>query len=136
MASDEGEKIPLLEGVEDTMEELDEGILSKLFYDESTDELLFETPTVAAANVVFDSKENDHEMVNECVPPPSNQLSPPNIVEEQQSISDSKFEEGIAVGYLHNVSPVKSGNHFDFQLQTRTKTVRCLFLTREKEAIP
>ena len=35
------------------------------------------------------------------------------------------FAEGIAVGYLHKkFSPVKSGNYFDFQLQTKTETVR------------
>ena len=35
---------------------------------------------------------------------------------------DVKSDE--VVGYVHNVSPVKSGRRFDFQLQTQEKTVR------------
>ena len=35
---------------------------------------------------------------------------------------DVKSDE--VVGYVHNVSPVKSGGRFDFQLQTQEKTVR------------
>ena len=35
---------------------------------------------------------------------------------------DVKSDE--VVGYVHNVSPVKSGHRFDFQLQTQEKNVR------------
>lgn len=34
--------------------------------------------------------------------------------------------EGKATGFIHNVSPMKQNNHFDFQLQMKSKTVRAV----------
>ena len=38
-------------------------------------------------------------------------------------IEADNLREGKATGYIHNVSPLKN-NHFDFQLQTKNKTIR------------
>ena len=36
----------------------------------------------------------------------------------------STSSEPEATGYLHNISPIKKGKYFEFQLQERSKTVR------------
>lgn len=38
-------------------------------------------------------------------------------------IEADNLREGKATGYIHHVSPLKN-NHFDFQLQTKNKTIR------------
>ena len=46
--------------------------------------------------------------------------------------SDNSLNQGVAIGYVHNISPVKAGNYFDFVLQTKSKTVRAVCFSPPK----
>ena len=46
-------------------------------------------------------------------------------------IEVGNLREGKATGYIHNVSPLKN-NHFDFQLQTKNKTIRAVCFDKSK----
>ena len=39
---------------------------------------------------------------------------------------DKTLQPAVATGYVHNVSPIKNENYFDFQLQMKHKTVRAV----------
>lgn len=45
---------------------------------------------------------------------------------------ENSLNQGVAVGYVHNISPVKAGNYFDFVLQTKSKTVRAVCFSPPK----
>ena len=47
-------------------------------------------------------------------------------------IEVNNLREGKATGYIHNVSPLKN-NHFDFQLQTKNKTIRAVCFDKSKK---
>ena len=42
---------------------------------------------------------------------------------------DKTLQPGVATGYVHNVSAIKNGKYFDFQLQMKHKTVRAVCLS-------
>ena len=44
----------------------------------------------------------------------------------------NSLNQGVAVGYVHNISPVKAGNYFEFVLQTKSKTVRAVCFSPPK----
>ena len=45
---------------------------------------------------------------------------------------DKTLQPGVATGYVHNVSPIKNGKYFDFQLQMKHKTVRAVCFSPPK----
>lgn len=45
---------------------------------------------------------------------------------------DKILQPGVATGYVHNVSPIKNGKYFDFQLQMKHKTVRAICFSPPK----
>ena len=45
---------------------------------------------------------------------------------------DKILQPGVATGYVHNVSPIKNGKYFDFQLQMKHKTVRAVCFSPSK----
>ena len=45
---------------------------------------------------------------------------------------ENSLKQGVAVGYVHNISPVKAGTYFDFVLQTKSKTVRAVCFSPPK----
>ena len=45
---------------------------------------------------------------------------------------ENSLDQGVAVGYVHNISTVKTGNYFDFVLQTKSKTVRAVCFSPNK----
>ena len=45
---------------------------------------------------------------------------------------DRILQSAVATGYVHNVSQIKNGKYFDFQLQTKHKTVRAVFFSPPK----
>ena len=45
---------------------------------------------------------------------------------------DKILQPGVATGYVHNVSPIKNGKYFDFQLQMKHKTVRAVCFSPPK----
>ena len=56
--------------------------------------------------------------------------------ERESNLPDgSDLSKGMAVGFLHNVSPVKKGRYFDFQLQTKSKTIRGVCFSPPKRKI-
>ena len=44
--------------------------------------------------------------------------------EDSNPQGDARLDELEAVGYLHNISPLRKGKYFDFQLQAKDRTVR------------
>lgn len=52
---------------------------------------------------------------------PSNITDP--YADKNQSSTSSSNTPAEVVGYLHNISPLKKGRYFDFQMQTKDKTV-------------
>ena len=47
----------------------------------------------------------------------------------------SSSAEPEAIGYLHNISPIKKGRYFEFQLQERSKTVRGVCFSPQKRKL-
>lgn len=45
---------------------------------------------------------------------------------------DKTLQPGVATGCVHNVSPIKNGKYFDFQLQMKHKTVRAVCFSPPK----
>lgn len=52
-------------------------------------------------------------------------------ISDEVLIEVDNLREGKAKGYIHNVSPLKN-NHFDFQLQTKNKTIRAFCFDKSK----
>ena len=48
---------------------------------------------------------------------------------------DKTLQPGVATGYVHNVSPIKNGKYFDFQLKMKHKTVRAVCFLHQNGSI-
>ena len=59
----------------------------------------------------------------------SQDAAPYNSHPTPETIMDEALKRNVASGYLHNVSPVKNGNYFDFQLQMKHKTSRGVYFS-------
>lgn len=44
----------------------------------------------------------------------------------------ASLEDEVAIGYVHNVSPIKTGNFFECQLQTQAKVLRTVCFSPQK----
>ena len=56
-------------------------------------------------------------------------------VGESQQAGSSDTVATEAVGFLHNISPLKKGKYFDFQLQEKDKTVRGVCFSPQKRKL-
>lgn len=66
------------------------------------------------------------------------QGSPSNQVHDKsEDVSNKELENGIARGYIPNVSPLRNNSsYFDFEVQTKYKTIRAVcFSPKKKKAI-
>ena len=56
------------------------------------------------------------------------QGSPRNQVHDKsEDVLNKELENGIARGYIHNVSPLRNNSsYFDFEVQTKYKTIRAV----------
>jgi len=66
------------------------------------------------------------------------QGSPTNQVHDKsEDVLNKELENGIARGYIHNVSPLRNNSsYFDFLVQTKYKTIRAVcFSPQKKKAI-
>lgn len=71
---------------------------------------------------VFKVKDEDH-------------LSTP-IDDSSEEFVNQQLEHGIARGYIHNVSPLRNNStYFDFQVQTKYKTVRAVCFSPQKRKV-
>lgn len=71
---------------------------------------------------VFKVKDEDHL----CTP----------IDDSSEEFLNQQLEHGIARGYRHNVSPLRNNStHFDFQVQTKYKTVRAVCFSPHKRKV-
>ena len=62
------------------------------------------------------------------------------LLEEEEDtaerVRELEQEDDTAVGYIHNISSYKTGNYFDCQLQTETKTIQAVcFSPKKRKAI-
>ena len=71
------------------------------------------------------------------LPPIPNTSGLPESTENpiDEDLSES-ISSGVAKGYLHNLSPLKkNGGYFDFQIQTKHKTVRAVCFSPQKRKL-
>ena len=62
--------------------------------------------------------------------------SPSNQVHDKsEDLLNKELENGIARGYIHNVSPLRNNSsYFDFEVQTKYKTIRAVCFHQKKES--
>ncbi|CAH3167388.1 unnamed protein product, partial [Pocillopora meandrina] len=58
--------------------------------------------------------------------------SPCNNHTTPETTVDKILQSAVATGYVHNVSQIKNGKYFDFQLQTKHKTIRAVCFSPPK----
>jgi len=56
--------------------------------------------------------------------------------DKSEEVSNQELENGIARGYIHNVSPLRNNNsYFDFEVQTKYKTIRAVCFSPKKRKL-
>jgi len=65
------------------------------------------------------------------------QGSPSNQVQDRsEDVLNKELENGIARGYIHNVSPLRNNSsYFDFEVQTKYKTIRAVCFSPKKRKL-
>ena len=58
------------------------------------------------------------------------------VHDKSEEVSNQELENGIARGYIHNVSPLRNNNsYFDFEVQTKYKTIRAVCFSPKKRKL-